>query len=94
MASHGANVDAFDGLFEQAAKSPDNRYALLNFFLRFYFSRSYNDKAYYTKVKEKLTKEQQKYEELIGKVEYSLVVRYADSKFDEKLQVPSAEAFS
>ena len=58
--------------------------------MRFYFSRSYNDKNYQAKVKEKLLKEQAKYEELIGKVEFALVLRYVDNKFDQRIQVPTA----
>ncbi len=48
--SQGANIDNLDGIFDEAALSFHNRYALLNFFLKFYFSRSYNDKVYRVKI--------------------------------------------
>jgi hypothetical protein len=58
--------DNFDLLFQEGSLSADNRYSLLTFFFRLYFSKAYNYMAHRQAVLDKLQKEKTKYEGLIG----------------------------
>lgn len=65
------------------SKGFDNRYSILNFFMRYYYTYSYNDKIYKAKTIEHFQSIRAKFEEKLGTVETELISRYLNNNVSQ-----------
>lgn len=71
-------------------KSFENRYSILNFFMRFYYSLYYNEKTYKAKTIEYFVAIRTKFELALGKVETNLIERYLNNHLSVHFSVKSS----
>jgi hypothetical protein len=62
--------------------------------MRFYFSLAYNHLAYKEKTIKFLIDNKLKYSEKVGIIEFDLIMRYANGKFNEELKVNDSNSFN
>jgi hypothetical protein len=64
------------------SKNSNSRYIAFNFFMKYIYTLTYNSTFYRKGIVEHIKNKKKQYENLIGEMEYKLLCRYANSKFD------------